>query len=64
MAAGQRLAELVGEDKRGTIRIAAISDAAAAAAGGGWAAREAADTPDDGALLALAARLCDISDRK
>ena len=61
--AGQRLAELIGKAERATVRIAAISDAAAAAAGGGWAACEAAETPDDGALLALAARLCDESGR-
>jgi uroporphyrinogen-III synthase len=61
--AGRRLAELVdraGID-RATIRIAAISQAAAATAGDGWAMREAAETPDDAALLALAARLCDKS---
>lgn len=61
--AGQALARLVDQSgiDRGTVRIAAISDAAATAAGGGWAAREAAATPDDAALLALAARLCDKS---
>jgi uroporphyrinogen-III synthase len=58
--AGRRLAELVGEEiGRATIQVAAISAAAAAAAGDGWAVREAAETPDDWALLALAARLCD-----
>lgn len=59
--AGQRLAELVNRAgiDRATIRIAAISEAAAAAAGEGWAIREAAEAPDDEALLALAARLCD-----
>lgn len=59
--AGKRLAELVDEARvdRSTIRIAAISDAAATAAGGGWDACEAAECPDDRALLALAARLCD-----
>lgn len=59
--AGQRLAELVdraGID-RAKIRIAAISEAAALAMGGGWAMREAAGTPTEAALLALAARLCD-----
>ncbi len=54
--AGQRFAELV--DKRGGVAIAAISAAAAAAVGHGWRAVEAADTPDDDALLALAERLC------
>lgn len=59
--AGRRLAELVDQAgvDRGTVRIAAIGAAAAAAAGPGWEACEAADTPDDGAVLALAARLCD-----
>jgi uroporphyrinogen-III synthase len=59
--AGRRLAELVDEAgvDRSTIRIAAISDAAVAAMSGGWDACEAAERPDDRALLALAARLCD-----
>jgi uroporphyrinogen-III synthase len=59
--AGQRLAELVdaaGID-RATIRIAAISAAVADAAGAGWDRIEAAATPENSALLALAARLCD-----
>jgi|tagenome__1003787_1003787.scaffolds.fasta_scaffold20988990_7 uroporphyrinogen-III synthase len=58
--AGRRFAELVdnaGLDRR-AITIAAISDAAAEAAGDGWAAIEAAETPNDDALLALAERLC------
>ena len=61
--AGRRLAELAERAAidRSVVRIAAISEAAAAAAGGGWAMREAAATPDDTALLALAARLCDKS---
>jgi uroporphyrinogen-III synthase len=54
--AGARLAELAGE--RSTTAIAAISDAAAAACGAGWAVVASADQPNDGALLALAARLC------
>jgi uroporphyrinogen-III synthase len=59
--AGRRLAELAGEAAidRSTVRIAAISEAAAAAAGPGWERCEAAGTPDEAALLALAARLCD-----
>ena len=59
--AGQRLAELAGKAgiDRATVRIAAISIAAASAAGSGWERCEAADTPDEAALLALAARLCD-----
>ena len=59
--AGQSLAELAeraGID-RSTVRIAAISGAAAAAAGPGWEQCEAAEAPDEAALLALAARLCD-----
>jgi uroporphyrinogen-III synthase len=55
--AGKRLAEL-GMD-RSTVRIAAISPAAATAAGPGWERCEAADGPNEEALLALAARLCD-----
>ena len=59
--AGVRLAELA--DQAGidhaTIRIAAISPAAATAVGDGWASREAAAAPNEAALLALAARLCD-----
>jgi uroporphyrinogen-III synthase len=41
-----------------TIDLAAISDRAAAAAGPGWRSVAVADTPDDGALLDQAARLC------
>ncbi len=44
---------------RGTVRIAAISDAAASATGTGWEMCVAAETPSEAALLALAARLCD-----
>lgn len=54
--AGTRLAELVTE--RGDIGIAAISAAAAAACGSGWREVAAIDAPEDGALLALAAELC------
>lgn len=54
--AGRRFAEQV--ENRSGITIAAISAAAAEAVGTGWAAVEAADRPDDDALLALAARLC------
>lgn len=54
--AGRRLAELVKD--RGNILIAAISRAAAEATGTGWEAVEAAGEPNDDALLALAARLC------
>ena len=55
--AGRRLTELAID--RSTVRIAAISEAAASAAGLGWERCEAADAPDEAALLALAARLCD-----
>jgi uroporphyrinogen-III synthase len=55
--AGKRLAEVAID--RSTVRIAAISEAAASAAGAGWERCEAAATPDEAALLALAARLCD-----
>jgi len=54
--AAKRLAELVKD--RGTISIAAISAVAAAACGGGWREVAAIAAPDDGALLALAAALC------
>lgn len=57
--AGRRLAELVREKDRGTIRIAAISEAAAKAVGPGWDEVRAAGSPDDISLLALAARLCE-----
>lgn len=56
-AAGRRLAELVGARSR--IVVAAISQAAAAACGAGWERVEAADKPNDDALLALAAGLCE-----
>jgi uroporphyrinogen-III synthase len=63
--AAKRLAELVEQAgiERGTVRIAAISRAAAAASGPGWEACEASGSPDDRALLALAARLCDYCGR-
>jgi len=54
--AGERLSALVAD--RSTISVAAISAAAAAACGPGWAAMEIADRPNDSALLAVAARLC------
>jgi len=53
--AGARLAEVA--PQRAAIAIAAISPAAAAACGTGWVALQAADRPDDIALLVLAARL-------
>jgi uroporphyrinogen-III synthase len=54
--AGERLAALVAA--RGAMRIAAISPAAAAAVGDGWDMVGTAEQPNDDALLALAARLC------
>ena len=59
--AGERLARLMEElgIDRATVRIAAISEAAARAAGSGWEACDAAERPEEAALLALAARLCD-----
>ena len=58
--AGNRLAALVHD--RSAVTIAAISAAAATACGHGWARVETAVAPDDPALLALAARLCQGSD--
>jgi len=55
--AGRRLGELV--ERRSRITIAAISPAAAEACGTGWQRVHAASQPNDEALLALAARLCD-----
>jgi uroporphyrinogen-III synthase len=60
--AGRRFAELV--DDRGTTSIAAISEAAAKAVGDGWKAIAVADQPNDDALLALAASLCEKPDPK
>jgi uroporphyrinogen-III synthase len=54
--AGRRFAELV--EDRGSVAIAAISTAAAEAVGSGWEMVESAEEPNDDALLALAARLC------
>jgi uroporphyrinogen-III synthase len=53
---GARFAQLVRD--RGSIAIAAISQAAAQAAGTGWQRVEWASRPNDDALLALAAELC------
>lgn len=43
---------------RGTIALATIGPRVSAAAGSGWAALHAAPRPDDAALLALCAQLC------
>jgi uroporphyrinogen-III synthase len=58
--AGRRFGELVDSARinRNSIAIAAISPEAAADAGEGWACVEAADAPNDDALLALTERLC------
>ena len=56
LRAGRRLAELA--INRGNIAIASISAAAAEAVGDGWLKVEAAQQPNDNALLALAERLC------
>lgn len=61
-AAGRRLGELAG-DQRSSIAVAAISRAAAEACGPGWQCVEAASAPTDTALLALAARLCESTER-
>lgn len=59
--AGERLAEAIADRDR--FDVAAISPNAAAAVGGGWRAITYVSAPDDGALLALAARLCEKSGR-
>jgi uroporphyrinogen-III synthase len=46
---------------RQSITVVAISQAAADALGNGWERVEVADAPNDEALLALAARLCNTS---
>lgn len=56
------LADVVEPHSRGSISIAAISSEALGMAGEGWAAAEAADNPNDEALLVLAARLCNKTD--
>ncbi|MBB5684410.1 uroporphyrinogen-III synthase [Sphingobium boeckii] len=55
--AARRLAALVTD--RADMALAAISQAAAEAAGTGWASIAVAERPDDEALLAIAARLCE-----
>lgn len=57
--AGRRFADLV--DDRDQVAIAAISAAAAEACGSGWRSVDIASQPNDDALLALAARLCNNS---
>lgn len=60
--AGERFADLVND--RGSIAIVAISRAAADATGHGWQSVEIVEQPNDDALLALAARLCNKPDPK
>jgi len=57
--AARRLAEIVPEEDRASVRLAAISQATADAAGSGWAEVGIASVPTDSALLALAVRLCE-----
>lgn len=57
--AGRRLAALVDRTARETLHIICISPAALATCGEGWASMRAADAPDDAAMLALAALLCE-----
>ncbi|MET0369902.1 MAG: uroporphyrinogen-III synthase [Sphingobium sp.] len=56
--AGRRLAALLPPPARHTLHLIAISPAALSDCGTGWASLQAAPTPDDQAMLALAARLC------
>lgn len=62
--AAARLAGLVPAAERASVRIAAISTAAAEAAGDGWACVAIAAAPEDGAVLALAASLCEKDGQK
>ncbi|WP_336968348.1 uroporphyrinogen-III synthase [Sphingobium aromaticiconvertens] len=57
--AGGRLNALVDEAARHALHIVAISPAALATCGEGWASARAADAPNDTAMLALAALLCE-----
>ena len=54
--AARRLADLVRE--RSGINLVAISPAVSAAAGDGWRRVEVAPHPDDGEMVAIAAKLC------
>ena len=62
--AGAHFAALIDEARvdRGSVAIAAISQAAAQCVGGCWARVAVAEDPTDKALLALAARLCNKPD--
>lgn len=60
LRAGARFAQLINEAhlERGTIAIAAISEAAAEGTGEGWERRAAAELPDEPTLLELARSMC------
>lgn len=57
--AGERLAEQIGDERRATLHVVAISAAALAACGPGWASGQAVALPQDDEMLALARRLCE-----
>ncbi|WP_420144470.1 uroporphyrinogen-III synthase [Sphingobium sp.] len=57
--AGERLAQQIPEPMRATLHVVAISAAALTACGDGWASVQAAVTPTDDDMLALALRLCE-----
>lgn len=57
--AAQRLAALATQIDRSTVRLGALSPLIAEAAGSGWAEVAVAETRDNAALVALAARLAD-----
>jgi uroporphyrinogen-III synthase len=54
--AARRLASLAPD--HGALTLVAISEAVAAEAGGGWATVCVAPSPDDGEMVAMAAKLC------
>jgi len=56
--AGRRLAQLTPPSRRRHLHVIAISAAAGIGCGEGWASLQAAGTPDDEAMLALARALC------
>lgn len=56
--AGLALDALTPASMRSQIALAAISSQALVAAGSGWREGAAAALPDEGAMLALAARMC------
>lgn len=56
--AGRQLNALVSAERRNELSIIAISQPALAAVGTGWSIAQAADSPTDAAMLALASELC------